>query len=92
MTNGQQTALDEFVSHVRWCWRLEGPWFLGHYQAVLMTRQRMSKLFSQALQDPCYIQYCKEQDRKEEVIKKCKEGYALQAAHCAAVDRQPFKH
>ena len=66
-----ETALDSIAErvgyyHSNWGYSLDG--------STRTAKNLWPETFTQALQDPRYIQYCEDQDRKEEV------SHALEAA------------
>lgn len=67
-----QKALDEFVGQVQ-------RWFLydppGLDANVCWTAEQLPALFARAVQDPRYLAFCEEQDRKEETPQALLEVY-----------------
>lgn len=61
----QPNQLDAFVDCVRARYEIIGPAVISKHDVVRNAADAIPHCFSQALQDPRYIAYCKEQDRKD---------------------------
>lgn len=67
MTTGQQTALDGFVDLMKWRWIYQNV-ALDDDCRFAWKSLTTSVERNEILDDPVFIAYCKEQDRKEEVF------------------------